>query len=237
MGKPIVELVDVRRVYGRGESEVQALRGVDLAVDQGESIAIVGRSGSGKSTLMHSMALLDRPTSGEVRVKGSSTAHLSARQIAVLRNKSFGFVFQQFFLVAGQSVLENVTLPLAISGIGGKERRRRGMEVLEALEIGEKYRARANDLSGGQKQRVAIARALVNKPSLIFADEPTGNLDEATGRVVENLLFSLNQEQGITLVVVTHDPELAVRCDRTVTIQDGALARSPVERKQHHETL
>lgn len=226
MNQPVVELDKVRRVYGRGETEVQALRGVDLSVDSGESVAIVGRSGSGKSTLMHSMALLDRPTSGQVRVNGDPTSHLTERQVASLRNASFGFVFQQFFLVAGRSVLDNVTLPLAIAGVLPKERTRRGMEVLEALEISEKARARANDLSGGQKQRVAIARALINDPSVIFADEPTGNLDEVTGAVVEDLLFSLNRERDITLIIVTHDPELAHRCHRTVTIQDGTLTTS-----------
>lgn len=212
------------RTYGRGESAFHALRGVDLAVKRGESLAIVGKSGSGKSTLMHLLALLDRPTSGQVIVEGTDAATLRARDLNALRNSTFGFVFQQFFLAAGQSVFENVSLPLVIAGTPTKERRRRTMAALDAVGIADKAANRATDLSGGQKQRVVIARALVGEPSVIFADEPTGNLDSATGAQVEEILFGLQRERGITLVVVTHDRELADRCGRAVAIADGLIS-------------
>lgn len=214
----------VTRVYGRGDAAFHALRGVSLDVRRGESLAIVGRSGSGKSTLMHLLALLDRPTTGRIEVDGRDAAQMREGELNLLRNGTFGFVFQQFFLTAGQTVLENVSLPLVIAGVAPKERRRRTMEVLDALGLAEKARNRAGDLSGGQKQRVVIARALVNEPQVIFADEPTGNLDSATGSQVEDTLFGLQRERGITLVVVTHDAQLAARCDRAVTIADGLIA-------------
>ena len=213
--------------YGRGETGFTALRGVDLAIRAGESVAIVGKSGSGKSTLMHLLALLDAPTSGSVTVQGQDAGSLSARELNGVRNTMFGFVFQQFFLTPGQTVLENVVLPLKIAGIGRAERRRRGLAVLERLELAEKAGVRATDLSGGQKQRVAIARALVNDPSVIFADEPTGNLDSSTGAVVQDILFGLHRDQGITVVIVTHDPDLAARCDRQVYLRDGVIGDAP----------
>lgn len=225
----VLNAVGVTRTYGRGEAEFRALRGVDLAVRRGEALAIVGKSGSGKSTLMHLLALLDRPSDGRIEIDGRDAAQLRKRELDALRNARFGFVFQQFFLTGGQTVLENVGLPLIIAGVGAKERRRRSLEALDALGLADKARNRAADLSGGQKQRAVIARALVNEPSVIFADEPTGNLDSATGEQVEDLLFGLHRERGITLVVVTHDAELAARCDRSVTIADGLLVTpSPV---------
>jgi putative ABC transport system ATP-binding protein len=211
------------RVYGKGDARFEALKGVSLDIMPGESLAIVGKSGSGKSTLMHLLALLDAPDDGTIRVDGQDVRTASARTLNGLRNARFGFVFQQFFLTPGQTVLENVTLPLMIAGVGAKERRRRGMETLRALGLDDKAGNRATDLSGGQKQRVVIARALVNEPDVIFADEPTGNLDSATGAQVQDLLFGLQRDRGITLVVVTHDPDLADRCDRRVTIADGRL--------------
>lgn len=211
------------RTYGRGDTAFHALRGVDLSVERGQSLAIVGKSGSGKSTLMHLLALLDRPTSGRVEVNGTDAATLSVRELNRLRNAEFGFVFQQFFLTATQSVFENVSLPLVIAGMPAKERRVRTMEALDALGLADKAKNRATDLSGGQKQRVVIARALVGEPSVIFADEPTGNLDSATGAQVEQILFDLRRDRGITLVVVTHDADLAARCDRSVTIADGRI--------------
>ena len=231
---PVLQARSVTRVYGRGETAFHALRGVDLDVRRGESLAIVGRSGSGKSTLMHLLALLDRPTSGQVLVEGRDAAGLRPQELNALRNAAFGFVFQQFFLTAGQSVFENVSLPLLIAGVPAKERRRRTLAALDALGIADKAANRAVDLSGGQKQRVVIARALVGGPSVIFADEPTGNLDTATGAQVEDILFGLQRERGITLVVVTHDHELADRCERAVTIADGLLtagapAAAPME--------
>lgn len=213
----------LRKTYGSGAGAFEALRGIDLDVVGGESLAIVGKSGSGKSTLMHLLALLDRPTSGTIGLAGADTAGLSAAELNRTRNATFGFVFQQFFLTPGESVLDNVTLPLAIAGVGARERHARGMAALEQLDIADKARNRATDLSGGQKQRVVIARALINQPRVIFADEPTGNLDSATGAVVEDILFDLNRTHGITLVVVTHDTELAARCDRSVFVRDGLL--------------
>lgn len=222
-GAPVLRAVDLAKTYGSGETRFDALKGVSLDVHRGESLAIVGRSGSGKSTLMHLLALLDRPNAGRIEVDGDDVAGAAASALNRLRNERFGFVFQQFFLTAQQTVLENVTLPLLVAGVPPRERTRRGMAVLESLGLADKARNRATDLSGGQKQRVVIARALVNEPDVIFADEPTGNLDSATGRQVEDLLFGLQRDRGITLVVVTHDDELAARCDRRITIADGRI--------------
>jgi len=223
MTTPVLSAHDVRKIYGRGAGAFEALKGVSLDIAPGESIAIVGKSGSGKSTLMHLLALMDSPTSGTIALAGDDTRSLGGRRLNRERNRTFGFVFQQFFLTANQTVLENVMLPLKIAGVGGRERRRRALAALEQLELADKARNRAVDLSGGQKQRAVIARALVNDPRIIFADEPTGNLDTATGAVVEDILFSLNRERGITLVIVTHDEELADRCDRRISIRDGLI--------------
>jgi len=223
MTAPVISVRDLRRSYGRGSGRFDALKGVSLDVAAGESVAIVGKSGSGKSTLMHLMALMDEPTGGSVELDGEDAARLAGRAVNRIRNRAFGFVFQQFFLTPNQSVLENVVLPLKIAGVPSGERRRRGMAALEQLGLADKARNRAVDLSGGQKQRVVIARALVGEPRVIFADEPTGNLDSTTGAVVEDILFSLNRERGITLVVVTHDDDLAARCHRRVHIKDGLI--------------
>ena len=217
----ILSAQDLTKSYGQGENRFDALKGVDLFVDKGESLAIVGKSGSGKSTLMHLLALLDTPDGGTITVKGQDARSLSKNELNELRNRDFGFVFQQFFLTPNSSVLDNVVLPLMIAGVKPAERKKRGMEALERLEMADKAKNRATDLSGGQKQRVVIARALVNNPSVIFADEPTGNLDTATGAVVEDILFDLNREQGITLIAVTHDTDLAARCARQFYIRDG----------------
>ncbi|MEJ1154814.1 ABC transporter ATP-binding protein [Microbacterium marmarense] len=223
MTTPILSVKDVHKSYGRGQNRFDALKGVSLDIAQGESLAIVGKSGSGKSTLMHVLALLDAASSGSVELDGVDTATLQGRTLNRTRNKTFGFVFQQFFLTGNQTVLENVILPLKIAGIGRAERKRRGLAALEQLDLGDKAKNRAVNLSGGQKQRTVIARALVNNPQIIFADEPTGNLDSATGAVVEDILFTLNRENGITLIVVTHDDELASRCDRRILIRDGEI--------------
>jgi len=220
---PILSARDVHKSYGRGSNRFDALKGVSLDIHEGESVAIIGRSGSGKSTLMHVLALLDTPTDGVVELAGDDTATLRGARLNRTRNTTFGFVFQQFFLTPNASVLENVILPLKIAGVGRRERRRRGLAALEQLELADKARSAAVNLSGGQKQRSVIARALVNDPRIIFADEPTGNLDTATGAVVEDLLFALNREQGITLIIVTHDEELAARCDRRIHIRDGRI--------------
>lgn len=223
MTTPVLEARALTKTYGRGDARFDALKGVSMAVQPGESLAIVGKSGSGKSTLMHLLALLDRPTSGAVLLAGQDASRLSAKQVNQTRNRTFGFVFQQFFLTPNTSVLDNVILPLEIAGVAGTERRRRGMEALDALGLADKAKNDANALSGGQKQRVVIARALVNDPSVIFADEPTGNLDSATGELVEEMLFRLQRERGITLVVVTHDADLAARCDRNINVRDGLV--------------
>ncbi len=229
--KPVISLHQVTKVYGKGDNAVEALRGIDLDISSGEVIAIIGRSGSGKSTLAHVMATLDRPTSGKVLINGSEVGRRSRRASNRLRNQEIGFVFQQFFMNARDSVLDNVMLPMVIAGIRPKLRRKRALDALETVGLLDKAYARASDLSGGQKQRVCIARAIVNKPSIILADEPTGNLDTATSRVVEDMLFRLNQERGITLVIVTHDPDLAQRCGRQVRIADGQVVGDQKERK------
>ena len=229
--KPIISLHQVTKVYGKGDNAVEALRGINLDISSGEVIAIIGRSGSGKSTLAHVMATLDRPTSGKVLINGSEVGRRSRRASNRLRNQEIGFVFQQFFMNARDSVLDNVMLPMVIAGIRPKLRRKRALDALETVGLLDKAYARASDLSGGQKQRVCIARAIVNKPAIILVDEPTGNLDTATSRVVEDMLFRLNQERGITLVIVTHDPDLAQRCGRQVRIADGRVVSDQKERK------
>lgn len=220
---PALEAVALSKHYGSGANRFDALTDVSLSIAAGECVAIVGKSGSGKSTLMHLLAVLDTPSSGEVRIHGANAQSLSARALNRMRNREFGFVFQQFFLNAQQSVIDNVTLPLTIAGQRRGARRERAREVLAALGLAEKADARAVTLSGGQKQRTVIARALAGSPSVIFADEPTGNLDSATGAVVEDLLFSLHRDRGITLVIVTHDDDLAARCDRQIVLRDGRI--------------
>lgn len=219
----IIECHDVKKSYGKGETKFDALKGVTFEINQGESIAIVGKSGSGKSTLMHLLALLDTPTSGTISINGTESGAIGTRELNKLRNETFGFVFQQFFLTPNASVLDNVILPLVIAGIPAKKAKERGMEVLRQVQLEDKANNKATDLSGGQKQRAVIARALANKPKIIFADEPTGNLDTNTGVIIEDILFTLQKEQGITLIVVTHDNDLASRCDRSISIKDGLI--------------
>ncbi len=226
LSTPLLQARDIRKSYGKGTARFDALAGVSLSVHAGESIAIVGKSGSGKSTLMHLLALLDQPDDGTLMVGDTNSEELSVRQLNRLRNQDFGFVFQQFFLTPHATVLDNVVLPLKIAGVGARECTARGLAVLEQLDMADKATTKAVTLSGGQKQRVVIARALVNNPKVIFADEPTGNLDTVTGALVEDILFGLNREHGITLVIVTHDPELATRCDRQLFIRDGRAVRS-----------
>lgn len=226
MPVPILSVRDLHKSYGHGQNRFDALKGVSLDIFEGESLAIVGKSGSGKSTLMHLLALLDKPSQGSIELAGKDTTQLKGAALNRTRNKTFGFVFQQFFLTASASVLDNVILPLKIAGISGRERRLRGLEALDQLELKDKAKNKAVNLSGGQKQRAVIARALVNNPRVIFADEPTGNLDTVTGGIVEDILFTLNREQGITLVIVTHDEELAGRCDRQVYLRDGLIVNA-----------
>ncbi len=229
MSVPILSANDLTKTYGRGPDRFDALKGVTLEIERGDSVAIVGKSGSGKSTLMHLLALLDSPGGGQIQVDGTDAKTLNGRRLNALRNSMFGFVFQQFFLNPASTVLENVVLPLKIAGVGARERRTRGMAVLEQLELADKARNKAGNLSGGQKQRVVIARALVNNPQVLFADEPTGNLDTATGRIVEDILFDLNTNHGITLITVTHDHDLAARFNRRLYIRDGLLITTDEE--------
>jgi putative ABC transport system ATP-binding protein len=228
---------DLRKVYGKRNSKFTALKGIDLEIETGESVAIIGKSGSGKSTLMHLLALLDTPTSGTIKLNGKNTSKLKKRKLNRLRNKEFGFVFQSFFMNSNDTVLNNVILPLKIAGIRRKERRRRAMEALKTVELADKAKNKANDLSGGQKQRVCIARAIINNPKVIFADEPTGNLDSATGAKIEELLFSLNREKGITLIIVTHDEELAQKCSRRIRITDGQIVTDKDTVAKHNKKL
>lgn len=221
----VIATKNLQKTYGKKDTAFTALHGIDLTIEPGESIAIIGKSGSGKSTLMHLLALLDKPSNGSVIVDGQDASKLSTKRVNLLRNRNFGFVFQQFFLNANNTVLDNVTLPLKIAKVGRKERLRRGREALEAVELVDKAKNKANNLSGGQKQRVCIARALINDPQVIFADEPTGNLDSNTGAKIEDLLFQLNKEKGITLIIVTHDDDLAARCSRQIYLKDGLIVK------------
>ena len=220
--EPVIEAKNIVKVYGKRSTAYKALKDVSLSVNAGESVAIVGKSGSGKSTLMHLLALLDKPTSGSVTVDGVDSTKLSAKKLNRLRNRSFGFVFQQFFMNPQDSVLENVMLPLKIAGISRKKRRTMAEQALKTVGLSDRIKFKANNLSGGQKQRVCIARAIVNHPKIIFADEPTGNLDSATGDKVIKLLFDLNK-QGVTLIIVTHDEDLAKLCARQIRISDGKI--------------
>ncbi|HAP5764311.1 TPA: ABC transporter ATP-binding protein [Enterococcus faecalis] len=219
----VIEAKNIKKSYGKNETKFDALKGVDLKVEKGESVAIIGKSGSGKSTFMHILALLDQPTSGDIYLNGKNVTSIRKKVLNKTRNEEFGFVFQQFFMNAKDTVLNNVLLPLKIGGISGSKREKMALDALKAVGLEDKVQNKANNLSGGQKQRVCIARALVNNPQIIFADEPTGNLDSATGKKIEELLFDLNKNKGITLIIVTHDPDLAARCDRQVHVRDGLI--------------
>lgn len=216
----------VSKTYGKGQSAFVALDAVSLSIEKGESVAIIGKSGSGKSTLMHVLAALDRTSSGVISFNDQAYLNMSATKLDRLRSKKFGFIFQQFFLNGRETVLENVLLPLKIAGVGRRSRKERALKALEEVDLSEKVNNKATDLSGGQKQRVAIARAIVNEPEVIFADEPTGNLDSESGQRIIDLLFSLNRQKGITLIIVTHDDDLARLCDRRFVMKDGELTEA-----------
>jgi putative ABC transport system ATP-binding protein len=218
-----VEARDVTRSYQLDGLAVPALRGVSLTIPAGEYAAIVGPSGSGKSTLMHLLGGLDRPTSGTLLVAGRDVAKLDSAELAALRNQTIGFVFQAFHLLPRTSAVDNVALPLVYAGVRAGDRRRRAAAVLERVGLGHRLKHRPNQLSGGEQQRVAIARALVTDPQLLLADEPTGNLDTATGQSVLALLEGLNKEDGVALVMVTHDREVAERANRQIVMRDGKI--------------
>lgn len=221
--RTLISTHNLCKTYGKRNAKFIALKDINLEIEEGESVAIIGKSGSGKSTLMHLLALLDRPTSGSIQLRGTDTSKLRARRLNKLRNKQFGFVFQSFFMNSNDTVLNNVILPLKIAGIGFRERKRRAINALKIVGLEDKIKNKANDLSGGQKQRVCIARAIVNQPKVIFADEPTGNLDSVTGEKIERILFGLNKKVGITLIIVTHDEDLAAKCGRIIRIADGHI--------------
>lgn len=222
MNSALVELQRVTKIYRLGEVEVPALRGVDLRVEPGHFLALMGPSGSGKSTLLHILGLLDRPTSGQVLWNGHDVSKLNGKKLAELRGRHIGFVFQMFNLIPNLTALENVELPLVFSGVPARERRKRAEEVLARLGLSERIHHRPTQLSGGQQQRVALARALVTDPALIIADEPTGNLDSATGREILGLFSGLNRE-GRTVVLATHDPEAAEVAKVRLRLRDGLI--------------
>jgi len=223
--RPVIEARGLTKVYQMGDMEVRALRGLDLDIFSGEMLSIMGPSGSGKSTLMNILGCLDVPTSGVYKLDGTDVSRLDDNELAVIRSLKIGFVFQSFNLLPRTSALANVELPLVYAGVSGRERRRRAAESLELVGLGNRLDHKPNELSGGQQQRVAIARALINRPKLILADEPTGNLDTRTGDEIMQLFRQLNQERGITIVFVTHDPETAGYCNRIVHVRDGQVER------------
>jgi len=220
---PLVELRNVSKIYRLGEEEIRALDDVNLDIEEGEFISIIGPSGSGKSTLMHILGCLDSPSRGTIKLDGIMIERASPRQLAAIRNRKIGFVFQFFNLLPKLNVVQNVELPMIYSGISGRERRQRAMSALESVDLANRARHRPSQLSGGQQQRAAIARALVNNPRIVFADEPTGNLDSHTGDAILNLFRKLSHE-GRTIVLVTHDPEIAAVTPRRIEIRDGKIA-------------
>ncbi|NDV27103.1 ABC transporter ATP-binding protein [Desulfovibrio sp. JC010] len=219
----MISIEDVHKSYRLGSVDVEVLKGVNLNVDEGELVAILGSSGCGKSTLMNILGFLDQPSSGVYRFNDQLADKLSDDELSTIRNKEIGFVFQQFHLLPKLTALDNVCLPLLYRGVPKKERVQLAHEMLTKVGMGERGDHRPNELSGGQQQRVAIARALCGGPSLILADEPTGALDTATGKEIMDLFLSLNKEDGITVVIITHDPGLAKRCKRSIRMRDGIL--------------
>jgi len=222
MGDWVIEANDLKKVYKMGEVEVHALRGLCIQIASGEVVAIMGPSGSGKSTLMNIIGCLDRPSSGDYILDGERTANMKDDQLASIRNRKVGFVFQSFNLLSRATALSNVELPMRYAGVQ-RSRKDRARQALEAVGLGDRIYHRPSELSGGQQQRVAIARALVNSPAILLADEPTGNLDSKSGDEIMNLLLNLNKDRGTTLIIVTHDPDVATRTQRTIRLRDGLL--------------
>lgn len=220
---PIIQMRGVHKSYVMDGVSVHALRGIDLTVQAGEFLAIMGPSGSGKSTLMNVLGCLDVPDEGEYLLNGQDISRLSSDELALLRNRELGFVFQNYNLLARTSALENVETPLIYSGIGKKQRQQKAVAMLERMGLGDRLHHLSNQLSGGQQQRVAIARALVTHPSLLLADEPTGNMDTATSAEFLTLLEAFNKDEGLTILLITHEPEVAARAQRSLTLRDGVL--------------
>lgn len=219
----MIEVKSITKTYGKKQNAFRALDNVSLTIPDGASVAILGKSGSGKSTLMHAMSGLDRPEKGKVIIDGENILTLKPKKVDRFRAEKIGFIFQSFFVQGNESVYDNVSLPLEIASVPRAKRKARVRAALESVELIDKIKNKAKDLSGGQKQRLAIARAIANEPSIIFADEPTGNLDSATGEKIEQLLFGYNKEKGVTLIIVTHDPDLAAKTDIQINIKDGKI--------------
>jgi len=227
----VIEARDLKKTYKMGEIEVHALRGVSFKIARGEVVSIMGPSGSGKSTMMNTLGCLDRPTSGEYILDGESVGEMNDDQLASVRNRKVGFVFQSFNLLSRLTALGNVELPLRYAGIV-EGRRERAQAALEAVGLKDRMSHRPYELSGGQQQRVAVARSLVNNPAIIMADEPTGNLDSKVGKEIMSLLLNLNKERGTTLIIVTHDPKIAEQTERVIRLRDGELDLSEEEGKK-----
>lgn len=221
----MIEVQGVTKTYGKKKNIFTALDDVSFTIPTGASVAIIGKSGSGKSTLMHVMSGLDRPEQGKIVIDGENILTFKQKAVDKFRSNEMSFVFQSFFVQGNESCYNNVSLPLEIAGVPLRKRRALIMGALKAVELDDKVKSRAKDLSGGQKQRLAIARAIVTKPKILFADEPTGNLDSTTGATIERLLFNYNKQNGTTLIVVTHDVDLAKKCDMQVFIKDGEITR------------
>ncbi|QJU07298.1 ABC transporter ATP-binding protein [Candidatus Saccharibacteria bacterium oral taxon 488] len=224
----MIELKNVTKIYGKKKNQFIALKNVSLTIPTGASVAILGKSGSGKSTLMHAISGLDKPQKGQVIIDGQDILQLKPKRVDEFRAKKIGFIFQSFFVQGNESVIDNVSLPLEIARLPRKKRVHKINAALKAVDLYDKRKNRAKDLSGGQKQRLAIARAIVGDPQILFADEPTGNLDSETGAKVEELLFDYNKQKGVTLIVVTHDADLAKKCDHQIIIKDGRIEHSTV---------
>lgn len=221
---PVLQAQNVSKIYDMGSTKIEALLGVDIEIYKGEFVAIVGKSGSGKSTLMHILGLLDTPTEGEIILNGVNTKGMTEKQLAQVRNKEIGFVFQSFNLLQRTTVLDNVILPLKYSKVPNTEWVKKAKEMIEIVGLQDRLKNKSNELSGGQKQRVAIARAMVNDPSIILADEPTGNLDSKTGDEIINNFLKLNS-QGKTIILVTHDDDLAKIAQRKIVLKDGSIVK------------
>ena len=231
----MIELKNVTKIYGKKKNQFVALNDVSLRIPTGVSVAILGKSGSGKSTLMHAISGLDRPQQGQVIIDGQDILKLKQKQVDEFRARKIGFIFQSFFVQGNESVTDNVSLPLEIVKMPRGLRESKINEALKAVDLYEKRKNRAKDLSGGQKQRLAIARAIVGSPQIIFADEPTGNLDSETGAKVEELLFNYNKQEGATLIIVTHDVDLAKKCDYQILIKDGMVKGSNMPKEGKSE--
>ena len=227
----MIEVKNITKIYGKKKNAFTALDRVSLNIEEGSSVAILGKSGSGKSTLMHAISGLDKPQKGRVLIDGEDILRLRPRATDRFRAQKMGFIFQSFFVEGGESCYDNVSLALETAGVARIGRKKRIIEALKAVDLGDKIRSRAKDLSGGQKQRLAIARAIVGRPQILFADEPTGNLDSATSKVIEDLLFNYCKENNATLIIVTHDEDLAQKCQRVIHIKDGKIESDSIAKK------